>query len=118
MHSIADDLTDFTLKLWTTVLQNQQSSAHAPTVFSYEITASCYFELCSLYSSLFYNPESLLIICTKKMKTLLEMIEQISFPNHALSSNHQIESTHSLVVRLKFINNILTDQHLFEICNR
>ncbi len=84
-------------------------SPHTPTLLSSELIASCYFEICSLYSCLFFSPDTLLLISTKRIKALLEMIDQVSFLD---------DGTHSTLVRLKFINSILNDHHLFEICNR
>lgn len=50
------------------------------------------------------------------MKTLLSMIEQVCFPVSPSQQNNDIN--HSTVIRLKFINNVLSDQKLFEICKK
>lgn len=96
---------------------------NSASIFSYEIMANLFYELCSLYSSLFYNPGSLLVNSTKQMKTLIEMIEQISFShiNSAVlisSSSYFEENTPLTIVRLKILNNLLTDENLFEICKK
>lgn len=115
----AELLTDLTLKLWNTLLVHQNSA----TIFSYEIISNIFFELCSLYSNLFYNPESLLINSTKPMKLLLEMIDQMCFYhlNSAVlisSSVNFDDNTPLTIVRLKILNNLLNDDYLFEICKR
>ena len=93
------------------------------SIFSYETIANFFYELCSLYSSLFYNSSSLLVNSTKQMKILIEMVEQISFShmNSAVlnsSSSHFEENTPSTIVRIKILNNILVDESLFEICEK
>ncbi len=92
------------------------------SIFSYEIIANFFYELCSLYSSLFYNPSSLIVNSTKQMKTLIEMVEQISFShmNSVLISSPSYfeDNTPSSIIRLKILNNILVDENLFEICKK
>ncbi len=105
----ADILSDFTVNLWNTLMKANHNSPYTPTLYSSELITKCYFEVSALYSSLFFNHETLLLISTKKIKTLLEMVEQVSFAE---------DGAHSNLVRLKFTNSVLNDQHLFEICNR
>jgi len=102
------------VKIWHVLLSVQQNSTHTPTVFSYELISNCYFEMCSLYSCLFFNPETLLVNSTNKMKTLMSMIEQVCFA----SSSSNDDTVHSTTIRLKFINHIIKEQRLFEICDR
>lgn len=98
------------------------SHQNTATIFSYEIMANIFYEICSLYSNLFYNPSSLLVNSTKSMKNLLEMIENISF-NHLnnsilMNNSNNEDKTPLTIVRLKILNNILQDEYLFEICKR
>jgi hypothetical protein len=99
------------------------SHQNTATIFSYEILSNFFYELCSFYSKLFYNPESLLINSTKQMKTLIDMIEQVCFThmNSAVltsNSNSFEDNTPLTIVRLKILNNILTDNSLFEVCKK
>jgi hypothetical protein len=116
---LATILTELTLKLWNVMISHQNTA----TIFSYEILSNFFYELCSFYSKLFYNPESLLINSTKQMKTLIDMIEQVCFThmNSAVltsNSNSFEDNTPLTIVRLKILNNILTDNSLFEVCKK
>lgn len=105
-------MMDIIQKIWPLSLHTTSNTSN---VFSYETTANFYFEMCSLYSYLFYNPKSLVNNQTKEMKNLLDMIENISFT----SPNTNDDSTSQLIiVRLKFLNNILRDNNLYEICEK
>jgi len=57
------------------------------------------------------------------MKTLIDMIEQVCFThmNSAVltsNSNSFEDNTPLTIVRLKILNNILTDNSLFEVCKK
>ena len=84
-----------------------------PAVFSYETISNFYYEICSLYSCLLFNPDSLLINSTKKMKNLIDMIDQLCF-----TTSNPEDSSHSILIRLKFLNRLLSDKRLFDICNK
>ena len=110
-------MSDLVTKLWS-ILTNQ-AALNSPTIFSYETMASCYFEFCSFYSNLFFIPDSLLVNSTKHMRTLLDMIEQISgLASQNINSQADDSSSQLLSVRLKFLNNLLNDDRLFEISNK
>lgn len=111
-------MSNFTLRIWNILLAAQQSSTHTPTVFSYELISNCYFEICSLYSCLFFNPETLLVNSSNKMKTLLGMIEQVCFATSSSSALNDETGGHATTIRLKFINHIMKEQRLFEMCDK
>jgi hypothetical protein len=110
-------MSNFVQKLWT-VLNHQNSFTNLTSVFSYEIIANFYFEMCSLYSHLFYNPQSLVVNSAKQMKILLDMIETFCFTSHANNSTTSTDESQSIVVKLKFLNNLLDDQNLYDVCNK
>jgi hypothetical protein len=107
-------MSNFVQKLWS-VLNHQNSFTNLTSVFSYEIIANFYFEICSLYSHLFYNPQSLVVNSAKQIKTLLDMIENFCFASH---TNNSADESQSIVVKLKFLNNLLDDQNLYDVCNK
>lgn len=106
-------MAEFIQKLWPLCMQITSSQG---SVFSYESTANFYFEMCSFYSFLFYNPKSLVNNTAKEMKLLLDMIENIAFPSATSSSDEAYSQL--VVVRLKFLNNLLRDENLLEICQK
>ena len=116
-------MSDFMQKLWSILVKqsNQQNGSggspfNLTSIFSYEIISNFYFEICCLYSNLFYNPQSLVKNCASQTKTLLDMIEQFTF-TYAAHVNTD-DSSQLIVVRLRFVNNILQNESLFDICTR
>ena len=104
-----------------------QNLLNISTVFSYEAMASIYFEICSLYSQLIYNPQDYLVQnSSREMKTLLDMIDNFCLISHSVNqvsttaSTASIieESSSSIIIRIKFLINLLEDKSLFEICNK
>lgn len=114
-------MTELILKIWTISL-NQQNAINKASMFSYEITSNIHYEICSLYSNLIYNPQSLLQNTTKEMKNLVSMIEQFALICHSFStttSQTNLDDHSQLtVVRLKFLNFVSNDSSLFEICEK
>ena len=97
--------------LWSVVNSQQLNITN---IFSYEIVASFHFQMSSLYSTLFYSsilsnaPNSI------QSKTLVEMVEQLGLN----SSSSGDESSPLNVVRLRFLNNLMKDSQLFQICHK
>lgn len=81
------------------------------------------YQVCSLFSKLIYNPASLVKNTTKEMKGLIEMIESFAFTTHIVTSSNQQASTiedhgFSSLVRLKFIELIINDPEIEQICQK
>jgi hypothetical protein len=115
-------ISDYLLKLWSNLLSNQ-NILNTSSVFSYEIMSNVYFEICSLYSILFYNPQEYFIQnSSKEMKTLLEMIDNFcltsQLPSSLNSTNVSEESSNSIVIRMKFLVHLLEEESFFDICNK
>ncbi len=83
-------------------------------IFSYEIVASFHFQMCSLYSTLFYSSILSNASNSKQSKTLVEMIEQFGL-NGSSSGD---ENPPLNVVRLRFVNNLMRDAQLVQICHK
>jgi len=107
-------MLDFLQKLWSILNKQQTSGLNFANIFSYEIISNFYFEICSLYSILFYNPSLLVKNNSTQTKILLDMIENFSFTYTAL--NVADDSSQLIVVRLNFLNNVLNNENLFDIC--
>jgi len=97
--------------LWSVVNSQQLNITN---IFSYEIVASFHFQMCSLYSTLFYNSILSNAPNSKQSKTLIEMVEQLGL-NSPSSGD---ESSSLNVVRLRFLNNLMKDAQLFQICHK
>jgi hypothetical protein len=119
-------MSEFILKLWSTLLIHQ-NLLNASAVFSYETMSSVYFEICSLYSNLFYNPQDQLVQNnSKEMKTLLDMVDNFSLISHTMNQTSTTsnttavieESSCSIIIRLKFVIFLMEDRAFFEICNK
>jgi hypothetical protein len=117
-------MSEFILRLWSTLLSNQ-NILNASAAFSYETMSSIYFEICSLYSNLFYNPQDQLVQNnSKEMKTLLDMVDNFCLISHTMNQTSTTsnttsvieESSCSIIIRLKFVIYLLEDRTFFEIC--
>lgn len=97
--------------LWSVVNSQQLNITN---IFSYEIVASFHFQMCSLYSTLFYNSILSNAPNSKQFKTLIEMVEQLGLN----SSSSGEESSPLNVVRLRFVNNLMKDPQLVQICHK
>lgn len=107
-------MLDFLERLWSILNKQQSSGLNLTSIFSYEIISNFYFEICCLYSNLFYNPTLLAKNCSSQTKILLDMVEKFTFTYTAV--NVMDDSSQLIVVRLKFLNNILQNENLFDIC--
>lgn len=114
----ANLISEFILKLWSTLI-NQQNSINISTVFSYEIIANVHYEICSLYSQLYYNPADQLVYLeqntSKEMKQLADMVESFLNSSQSSFSHNSEDYTQLTTVRIKFVNSILSESVLFDI---
>ncbi|RNA43492.1 MMS22-like [Brachionus plicatilis] len=118
---LSEMMSEFLKKLWS-ILIDQQSTLNKSSVFSYESMSFFGYQICSLYSHLIFNPASLVQNTTKEMKSLVDMIDYFALTTHiATNSNHQTnieDHCQSVMVRLKFIELVLNDQELEQICQK
>lgn len=112
-------MSEFILKLWTTLI-NHQNSINISTVFSYDLIANIHYELCSLYSYLFYKPDEYIVEqqTSKEIKQLTEMIEHFLTPNHVSLSHGTDDFTHLTTIRIKFVANVLGESSLFDLSQK
>ncbi|CAF0881111.1 unnamed protein product [Brachionus calyciflorus] len=111
---LSESMVEYLSKLWSVIL-DQQSNLNKSTIFSYEIISEICFEICSLYSNLIFNPQSLVHNTTKEMKNLTDMIDQFALSIHQTNIEDHCQS---ILVRIKFLNLILNDLNLSEICDK
>lgn len=108
-------------KQWS-ILIDQHSTLNKSSIFSYEVMANFGYHVCSLFSKLMYNPALLVENSTKEMKNLIDMIENYALTTHVvINSNHQSnieDHCHSVLVRLKFLELLMKDQELGNICEK
>jgi hypothetical protein len=98
---------------------NNNSDTLVATVFSYEIIANLYFEMCSLYSHLFTcNQDSFLNSSDEQMKTLITMINGLAFCENNATKLNNSSDDQLPIVRLKFLNNIIENDRLYMILNK
>ena len=107
-------MLDFLQKLWSILNKQQSAGLNFTSIFSYEVVSNFYFEICCLYSILFYNPSLLVKNSSTQTKILIDMIEHFTFTY--TSVNVVDDSSQLIVVRLKFLNNVLHNDNLFDIC--
>lgn len=107
-------MLEFLQKLWSILNKQQSPCMYFASIFSYEIVSNFYFEICCLYSILFYNPSLLVKNSSTQTKVLIDMIEQFTFSY--TSVNVVDDSSQLIIIRLKFINNVLQNESLFDLC--
>lgn len=116
---LVDLLSRFSLKLWNILGNHQNTFNQKTSIFSYETVANFHYEICSLYLNLVHNQKSIVVSANEQIKTLLNMVDQFCFVAYS-STTHDPEDNHnqSTLVRLKFLDNVLNDQVLLDVCKK